>query len=206
METDYFLSEKYWDDRYESDDAPWVLDEISPPLKHYIDGLTDKDLRILIPGGGYGNELAYLHEKGFKNAVLVDFSMKAIEGLQQRYPFLPENAFLYEDFFRIEQEKIDLILEQTFFCALDVSLRKKYFDQSSKILGTGGKLVGVYFDFPLKEDKGPPFGGSAEEYLEEMKPYFNVIKLERCYNSVPERSDKELFLIAERKEIIRYEP
>jgi thiopurine S-methyltransferase len=64
-----------------------------------------------------------------------------------------------------------------------------------ELLKSNGKLVGVWFDIPLIEgnmDKRP-FGGNREEYLEYLKPYFEIIVFERCYNSIKPRENTELF-------------
>jgi hypothetical protein len=47
-----------------SNETGWDLGQVSPPLKAYIDQLTDKNLRILIPGCGNSYEAEYLLEKG----------------------------------------------------------------------------------------------------------------------------------------------
>ena len=61
------LSENAWDNRYLNNDIAWDLGEVSPPLKAYFDQLTNKEIKILIPGGGNSYEAAYLFEKGFEN-------------------------------------------------------------------------------------------------------------------------------------------
>jgi methyl halide transferase len=38
-----------------------------------------------------------------------------------------------------------------------------------------------------------PFGGSKEEYLEYLIPFFNVKTFETCYNSITPRAEQELF-------------
>lgn len=185
---------EYWTSRYTEGNFPWDLGHASPPLVEYMAGLEDKSLRILIPGGGYGHDLAWCHANGFVNAVTLDFSSQAIEGGRSRYPTLPPSAFLCQDFFA-HQGQYDLILEQTFFCALPPTRRDEHLAKCANLLAPGGKLVGVLFDFPLTE-KGPPFGGSEAEYRQRLAPHFTVDKLERCRNSVPDRQGKELFLIA----------
>ncbi|WP_369385102.1 hypothetical protein [Jejuia pallidilutea] len=62
-----------------------------------------------------------------------------------------------------------------------------------------GKLVGVWFNFPLTNDmEKRPFGGSKEEYLNYFKPLFNVNTFKNCYNSIPSRMGRELFGIFEK--------
>lgn len=196
------LSPDYWEQRYLEEDSPWLLHEVSPPLKSYIDQLTDHSLRILIPGGGYGDEWYYLIQKGFKESYLLDFSAHTIEQVSQRFPDAPTDHLICDDFFE-HQGTYDLIIEQTFFCALDPELRSAYVQKCYELLGENGKLVGVYFDFPLTE-KGPPFGGSAQEYRQRLLPYFEIQTLERCYNSVEKRAEKELFCIAKRRNEIDF--
>ena len=55
-----FLSQSYWNNRYLENDFGWDTGSITTPLKTYIDGLTDKSLKILIPGAGNSYEAEYL--------------------------------------------------------------------------------------------------------------------------------------------------
>ncbi|MCB0780847.1 MAG: SAM-dependent methyltransferase, partial [Flavobacteriales bacterium] len=50
------LDRDFWQQRYADGTTGWDLGAVSPPLKAYFDQLTDKDLRILIPGGGRSYE------------------------------------------------------------------------------------------------------------------------------------------------------
>ena len=52
----------YWENRYVDATAVWDIGYVSPPLKEYFDQLTDKQLKILIPGGGNGYEAEYLFQ------------------------------------------------------------------------------------------------------------------------------------------------
>jgi methyl halide transferase len=88
-----------------------------------------------------------------------------------------------------------LIVEQTFFCALDPQLRPQYPKQATTLLRKGGTLSGVLFEFPLTE-KGPPFGGHRTEYYNHLAPHFERILLQTCQNSEPERMGKEVWLEA----------
>ena len=54
------LDAEYWNNRYISHDFKWDLGEVSDPLKHYFDQLTDTNLHILIPGAGNAHEAEYL--------------------------------------------------------------------------------------------------------------------------------------------------
>jgi len=169
----------------------WDIGYPSTPLKEYIDQIKDKTLSVLIPGGGNSYEAEYLLKNGFNNVTVVDIAQKAKDGFLKRTPHFPEQQFLVQDFFKMEGS-FDLIFEQTFFCALNPSLREAYTKKMHDLLKRDGKLIGVLFDFPL--DDGPPFGGSKEEYLDYFSPCFNVETFECCYNSIPPRQGNEVFM------------
>lgn len=185
------LDASYWNKRYQENRLGWDIGYPSTPLKDYIDQLQDKSIRILIPGGGNSYEAEYLYQNGFENTFVVDVADTAKRNFLERFPNFPKEQFLVQDFFELDTS-FDLILEQTFFCALNPSLRATYAKKMNALLKPTGKLVGVLFDFPLAD--GPPFGGSKEEYLEYFKSHFAIEILEPCYNSIPPRQGKELFL------------
>lgn len=187
----------YWTDKYEANQLGWDMGSVSPPLKEYIDQLQSKDISILIPGAGNSYEAEYLHHGGFSNVDVLDISQAPLQNLRSRVPGFPEQRLIHSDFFSWHKQ-YDLILEQTFFCALDPGLRSAYAQKMNELLNPKGKLVGLFFDFPLTES-GPPFGGSSQEYLNTFENGFDIRVLERCYNSIKPRSGKELFLIFEKK-------
>jgi len=170
---------------------------LSPPIKAYADQLANKQMSILIPGAGNAYEAEYLFKQGFKDLVVLDVSLEPLKNFQKRVPEFPAQQLIHQNFFD-HQGKYDLIIEQTFFCALSPALRERYAQKMSNLLNKGGKLAGVLFDFPLTE-QGPPFGGSSEAYLETFSKYFQVKTLDRCFNSVKPRLGRELFIIFEKK-------
>jgi methyl halide transferase len=186
------LTEAFWDNRYKTKVTGWDLGKISTPLKTYFDQLTDKNLKILIPGGGNSYEAEYLCEKGFKNVYVADISKTALENIIERVPSFPETHLIHNDFFKLNMT-FDLIIEQTFFCALHPSLRSDYTKKTAELLTENGKLVGLLFNVPLYKDH-PPFGGNEKEYLGFFKPYFNIETMDKCYNSSKNRKSEELFI------------
>jgi hypothetical protein len=190
------MDKTYWENRYQKNETSWDAGSITTPLKEYVDQLKNKDLKILIPGAGNGYEFDYLIEKGFKNITIIDIAEQPIKNLIKRNPKHIDN-FIQDDFFSLT-EKFDLILEQTFFCALPPELRNKYVTKMHSILNENGKIAGLLFDFPLTE-VGPPFGGSEQEYFSLFSEKFTIKKLEKAYNSIKPRKDKELFFIFEKK-------
>lgn len=187
------LSEDFWNNKYKTNKTGWDLGEVSPPLKAYFEQLENKELTILIPGGGNSYEAEYLFNKGFKNVFVVDVSKIALENIKNRIPNFPAKQLIHDNFFNITLT-FDLIIEQTFFCAINPKLRLKYAQKMQSILNSKGKLVGLLFDAVLNENH-PPFGGNKEEYLAYFKPYFKNIQMEPCYNSYSNRQGMELFFI-----------
>lgn len=186
------LSETYWDERYKNQSIPWDLGGVSPSIKSYMDQLNDKEVKILIPGAGNSYEAEYLFNQGFKNVYVADLSQTALTNFKTRVPEFPSANLLHSDFFELA-ETFDLIIEQTFFCALDPKLRNAYVDQCNQLLKDHGLLIGVLFDFPLTSE-GPPFGGNWEYYKSIFSQKFEILTLEPCYNSHPSRAGKELFI------------
>ncbi len=151
----------YWERRYEVKDTNWDVKGITTPLKTYIDQLTDKNLRILIPGAGNAYEAEYLFKQGFEQVYVMDIAHQPLQHLAERVPDFPAHHLLLEDFF-LHQGAYDLILEQTFFCALPPSMRPLYARHMHELLTPRrGKLVGLLFNDVLNADK-PPFGGNKE--------------------------------------------
>ncbi len=187
------LDEHFWNQRYDNNDTGWDLNGVSTPLKEYFDQLTDKDIAILIPGCGNSYEAAYLLHLGFTNITLIDISGILCNKLRKEFHAQLNNEVkvICADFFQHEGQ-YDLIVEQTFFCALDPSLRKEYAAHMHQLLKPGGKLAGVLFNRQF--EGGPPFGGSEAEYRQLFEPFFEIAKMEPCYNSITPRSGAELFI------------
>lgn len=190
------MDDKYWQELWEKGDTRWDMGAPSPALTTYCEQLEDKSLRILIPGAGSAYEAEWLWNNGFRNVTILDWSAKALEGVAARLPYFPAEQLICGDFFALEGQ-FDLILEQTFFCALDVDKRHAYALKMFSLLKPGGTLAGLLFDFPL--ESGPPFGGSKAEYKELFHRLFEIKIMERCYNSIQPREGRELFFILKKR-------
>jgi SAM-dependent methyltransferase len=192
------FDEEYWTSRYELGYTGWDLGSPSPPLYQYLCQIDCKDIEVLIPGGGNAYEVEAAFSLGFSKVHLLDISLTPITRFLKTNPSFPKSQIHHQDFFNHEK-KYDLILEQTFFCALVPSLRGLYAEKMFQLLKPGGKLVGVLFDREFAG--GPPFGGNAEEYRACFSPYFVIEKLEPCFNSVPPRQGSELFMILKKLDV-----
>jgi thiopurine S-methyltransferase len=191
-------SKEFWDQRYSSGRLGWDIGSVSTPLKEFIDQLPSKGIEILVPGAGNGYEVAYLNKKGFNAVYALDISELPFINFKQENPEFPAEQLIVGDFFNLDRSGFDLILEQTFFCAILPKHRVDYAKKMHSLLKEDGVLAGLLFDFPLNEN-GPPFGGDLQTYRSLFSPYFHIRKLEPAYNSIPPRRGTELFFIFEKK-------
>jgi SAM-dependent methyltransferase len=182
----------YWDEQYSENSTGWDVGFPSTPIKEYIDQLTDKSVKILIPGAGNAYEAEYLYLNGFKNVYVLDISSMAINSFRQRFPDFPDKQLINQDFF-MHNDTYDLIIEQTFFCAINRAHRLKYVQKVHSLLKSKGKLVGLLFNHEF-EKEGPPFGGSLKEYQDLFSPYFIFRTFEVSYNSIKPRDRREHFI------------
>ncbi|WP_317129433.1 methyltransferase domain-containing protein [Litoribacter populi] len=187
------LNDQYWTKRYLNNETGWDAGNVTLPIMQYLDQIRDKSLRVLIPGAGNAYEAAYTNSIGFSNVHILDFSPVPIENFIKENPNFPMSQIHCEDFFD-HKNKYDLILEQTFFCALLPDQRENYVKKMKSLLNPGGKLVGVLFNKDFSK-VGPPFGASIEEYQSYFGSTFHIQVLEPCYNSIAPRHGSELFII-----------
>lgn len=184
------LDAQYWDAQWKSNTIGWDLGVPAPPLVAFMDTIENKEAKILIPGCGNAYEAEYLVSKGFKNITLIDISETACAILKVK--FLNQSAVrvLCEDFFKLE-DKFDVIIEQTFFCALPPIMRQRYVWKMHSLLNDHGILAGLLFNRQF--DVSPPFGGSLEEYEKLFQTAFHIDQLSTANNSVTPRANTELF-------------
>lgn len=191
------FDELFWENKYQQQETGWDIGFISTPLKEYFNQLNKKDIQILIPGGGNSYEAEYLHQHGFTNVYVVDIAKTALKNITNRVGSFPEDNLILSDFFTLHKThpklKFDLIIEQTFFCAIPPSQRMAYAQQVYNLLKPKGKLSGVLFNDVLNTNK-PPFGGSKKEYISYFENLFEILTMEKCYNSITERKNRELFI------------
>ena len=190
------LDQEYWDTQYKAKSTGWDLGEVSPPIKDYIDTLENKNSRILIPGCGNTYEAEYLLQKGFTNITVIDIAPTLVENIKQKFANNSNIKVVLGDFFA-HQGKYDLIIEQTFFCALPPIMRQKYVWKMHQLLGDNGKLAGLLFNRTF--EVSPPFGGNEEEYALLFKETFDFVKMDLCQNSITPRANSELFIEFKKK-------
>lgn len=184
-------SKEFWSNKYQAEETGWDLGQISTPIKEYFDQVENKSLKILIPGCGNGHEAEYLHRQGFTNVNILDLTDEPLIAFKERVSDFPKEHIHLGDFFDHE-EKYDLIVEQTLFCAINPVSREAYAKKVYELLNPTGKLVGVMFSRQF--ESGPPYGGDKEEYLGYFSNLFQSIQIEDCVNSVGPRQGNEYFI------------
>lgn len=186
------LDENYWEERWINEKTNWDIGYSSPAIEEYILQYPNKEASILIPGCGNAYEVEFLWNRGFSNITVLDISTTAAQILRDKYQDRKGVTVICEDFFN-HHGKYDLVIEQTFFCALHPDLRPQYVNKMHGLLNKGGRIIGVLFKRVFEKD-GPPFGGSVLEYQNLFNNDFQIQKMEECYNSIEARKGSEVFI------------
>lgn len=193
-------SSTFWENKYQTQATGWDLGNISPPLKSFINTLENKNVAILIPGCGNAYEAEYLIQKGFTNITLIDIAPSLVETLQNKFAHQKQITVLLGDFFE-HTGTYNLILEQTFFCALPPEMRQRYAWKMHQLLTRKGILAGLLFSRTF--ENGPPFGGSRLEYEQLFAKLFTFKTLKAAENSISNRANTELFFEFEKVDTVQ---
>lgn len=186
------LDQAYWNERWQKQETGWDMGQASPPITEYMAQYPNKAARILIPGCGNAYEAEFLVNNGFTNITLIDIAPEAVERLKAKFADHATVRVLCEDFFE-HQGQYDLIIEQTFFCAIPPAKRIAYAQRAAALLSDKGKVVGLLFNRQFHQPH-PPFGGDTAEYIPVFEPHFSVDTMAECYNSIPPRAKSEVFI------------
>lgn len=194
------IDQNYWNQQYAANTTGWDLGQVAPAIKRYIDQLPSKTISILIPGCGNAYEAAYLMDQGFTNVTVIDIAPLLVEKLQEKFKGNKGIKIIQGDFFE-HKGQYDLIIEQTFFCALPPSMRQRYANKMHSLLNKNGILSGLLFDRAF--ENGPPFGGSRSEYENLFKAAFSFNQIESCRESVEKRAGSELFVELQKNDKVK---
>ena len=186
-------NKEFWEELWHEGRTKWDIGYAARPITEYADQLKDKSIKILIPGAGNAYEAEYLHKNGFENVYVLDIASKPLENFKKRVTDFPGEHLLNQNFFELT-EKYDLIIEQTFFIALDPKLRTKYAEKINDLLKPGGKLIGLFIIDTEASNDGPPFIDTKEEYIRHFEGIFYVKVYETAYNSIKPRAGREMFI------------
>ena len=189
-----------WQGLYEANDMRWDLGEVAPPFIKLLEAGKLPVGKVLIPGCGRGHEVMYLAQNGF-DVTGVDFAKGATSYLEKTLKECNLNGrVVHQDFFKLDVSHngvYDLVLEQTFFCAINPSLRPDYCKTVARILKPGGKLIGLFYN--TGEEGGPPHNTTREDIESIFSETFTIQELEKTTWSIERRSGKELLTILEKR-------
>ncbi|MEO8513867.1 MAG: methyltransferase [Ignavibacteria bacterium] len=183
----------YWQSLWVEGATKWDMGHAAPPLAEFFDMLEDKDMKILIPGAGSGYEAEYLHNKGFRYVYIMDIATKPLENFKERVKDFPEGHLLCEDFFK-HKGQYDLIVEHTFFIAIEPKLRGEYVKKMHELLRPGGHLTGLLIFSNEPSLTGPPYLDTQEVYRKHFEGAFEIKKFEMAQNSIKPRAGREVFI------------
>jgi len=189
-----------WQKHYDTDDLKWDLGQPAPPFVRLWDDKTLVPGCAIVPGCGRGHEIVFLAEKGFQ-VTGVDFAQGAVDALTRslREKGL-EARVLHQDFFQLDERHdtaYDLMLEQTFFCAIHPSQRPRYVATAARILKTGGLLAALFYE--TGEEGGPPFNSAEADIRRHFSEKFAIEHLQKTPHSIERRKDKEWLGLLRRK-------
>ena len=190
-----------WQRHYEENDLGWDLGQVAPP---FVKLWQEEKLplgKVLVPGCGRGHEVVFMAENGF-DVTAIDFSSGAVTYLKNALKKRNlEGRILHQDFFSLDESHegvYDLVLEQTFFCAISPKQRRDYVLNVSRILKPGGILVGLFYH--TDEQGGPPYNTTREDIERHFSKKFEIQELDKTSLSAEQRKDKEWLGILKKPE------
>ena len=190
-----------WQRHYEENDLGWDLGQVAPP---FVKLWQEEKLplgKVLVPGCGRGHEVVFMAENGF-DVTAIDFSSGAVTYLKNALKKRNlEGRILHQDFFSLDESHEgvhDLVLEQTFFCAISPKQRRDYVLNVSRILKPGGILVGLFYH--TDEQGGPPYNTTREDIEMHFSKKFEIQELDKTSLSAEQRKDKEWLGILKKPE------
>ncbi len=194
---------QYWDSVYNKPEEPrWVLGQVAPPLRHWLEHEAQNPGRVAVLGCGYGHDALAFAEHGFE-AVGYDFAERAIERANARVLPLHKGTrlrFVRADFFDLpksESSAFDHVYEYTSFVAIEPSRRVEYARMCHAILKPGGTLVGCFYNHG--REGGPPYDARRDEVISVFSPLFEIHRLEVSTHSIERRQGHELWAEFRRK-------
>ncbi|VAI40062.1 unnamed protein product [Triticum turgidum subsp. durum] len=147
-------SSEGWRRCWEQGVTPWDLGQPTPAVVKLVQSgtLPAGGATVLVPGCGGGYDAVALSGGG-----------RSV-------------AFVSADFFTwAAPEPFHLILDYTFFCALDPSVRPAWAARMEELLRPDGELITLMY-LPQDQDSGPPYNTTVLDYEEVLNPLGFVIE------------------------------
>ena len=193
-------SQEDWQRHYDEDDLGWDLGHVAPPFVDLLESNAIFPCKTLVPGCGRGHEVIFFGENGF-DVTAVDYSIGAVNHLNSVILERKLNIrVLNLDFFELDSTHdclYDLLIEQTFFCAISPSQRPLYVETVARILQKGGMIAGLFYH--TEKEGGPPFNTTRQDIIKHFSGLFEIRELTQAKNSAEKRKGKEWLAILIKK-------
>jgi methyl halide transferase len=193
-------SQKDWQRHYDEGDLGWDLGQVAPPFIKLFESKMIVPGKTLVPGCGRGHEVIYLAENGFE-VTAVDYSTGAVDHLKSTVQERKLKCeVLHMNFFEMDAVHngvYDLLIEQTFFCAISPEQRPSYVSTVARALKPGGMIAGLFYH--TEGEGGPPFNTTREDIVEHFSDSFEIQQLSKTENSAEQRKNKEWLAILIKK-------
>lgn len=160
---------EFWDERFAARFTPWE----AAGLPGAFDVLTASLIapgrapakRVLVPGCGNGQEIAWLAEQGF-DVIGADISTEAVALARKRLPpALAERCVRHADFFALADAPFDWIYERAFVAALPPAEWSRWAETCARLTRPDAFLAGYFCIETARTEprRGPPFAATRDE-------------------------------------------
>ncbi len=192
--TEDISESKYWNQLYVTGEAGWDKGVCSPPIARLLrEGIAAHSARLAVIGAGRGHEAIEAARLGYRVSA-IDFAAEAAKAAADGATAANVQVeVLQEDLFGLWKRRpghYDAVVEQTCFCAIEVSRRPEYVDAVHALLKPGGVLFGLFYAHG--RPGGPPFDTTEEEVRSVFAPKFEIERLVIAKDSFENRAGKEL--------------
>ena len=187
-----------WAGRYRGGDTPWDLGRPHPELvRRLAAGELGPPGRALVPGCGRGHDALALAGAGWEVTAL---DLVALEGPSLSFFAARGGRFLVRDALGFASDTpFDLVLDHTFFCAVEPSERPAWGRMVTRTLAPAGRLFALIFPVGrAPEEGGPPFGMHAGDLLAALGEGFTLECDEPTREPIAERRWGERWAVLRR--------
>jgi len=185
----------FWCKRFGEGVTPWDAGKVPAAFADFV-ATQATPLNTLIPGCGSAWEAAHLAELGWPVTAL-DFSPLAIEKAREVLGNCPVDLICADFFTFAPQQRLDLIYERAFLCALPRKLWADWGKRVGELLPSGARLAGYFF--LCDQPKGPPFGILPAQLDELLRPNFELIEDQPVADSIPVFAGRERWQVWRRR-------
>ena len=193
--------EAFWSRLYAEGHDGWEMGRAAPPRERWVAAHPElvAGKRALVVGSGRGHEARLLARAG-AHVVAVDFAPVAVaeaRALAAREGVAVD--FRERDVFalRLDLERYELVLEHTFYCAIDPARREEYLAVVADVMLPGGTFVGLFWEHG--RPGGPPYTTTRAELDARLARHFDLVAYEQPTDSVATRLGQEHLLTLRRR-------